>query len=465
MRIHFLLLALGLGFLTSLNAQEVSISGTDAAYAGRMLEISIPGHPILDKPLFREKVSCDSQGSFRIRLDIDSTTVVFIDNGSHRGRLLVQAGGTYTVILPPPADLSYEEKVSPFFEPLDIPLRTTDPNDINQQIYHFDSAFAPVNQALIMARQQGRDPDPEELTEKIEDGFRETDVPWFRAYRNYKYGILALNAGNRGLEEISRNYLGSRVWEQHPGYMELFASMFRDFLIYYDQTDPGKGLLYLINRVQPLDSIRAMISLHPALSSPAMVDLVLLQELPSLFYRGDMHKESILILLSRMEEDAVSERFALYTRQLREKLASLVVGNHPPDFELKDQHGQRCSLKDFKGKYTYLMFCTPDHYGCMMEYPFLNSYMEKHSPYLEVVTIMVAADQEAVKAFMERNGYQWRSLYYGGNNGLLDDYLVKAYPVAYLLGPEGELILSPAPLPTDRFEQRLFHIMRSRGDI
>jgi len=111
------------------------------------------------------------------------------------------------------------------------------------------------------------------------------------------------------------------------------------------------------------------------------------------------------------------------------------------------------------------MFCTPDHYGCMMEYPFLESYIPKHSDYLEVVCVMVAEHPEQVGAFMERNLYHWKALYYGGENGILDNYLVKAFPVAYLIGPDGNLILSPAPLPTDGFEQQLFRIMRSRGEI
>ncbi len=142
-----------------------------------------------------------------------------------------------------------------------------------------------------------------------------------------------------------------------------------------------------------------------------------------------------------------------------------MAGYPPPDFDLGGNDGKSWSPADFKGKYTYLMFCTPDNYGCMMEYPYLNSYVSKHSDYLEVVTIMVAEYSEQVDSFMDRNEYLWKALFYGDENGILDDYLVKAFPVAYLLGPDGNIILSPAPLPSDGFEQQLFRIMRSRGDI
>jgi peroxiredoxin len=193
--------------------------------------------------------------------------------------------------------------------------------------------------------------------------------------------------------------------------------------------------------------------------------MVLLQELSDLFYRGDYHKEAILILLDSMEHDPVSPQFATYSRQVKEKLSSLMVGHSPPTFSLPDLNGGQWSPADFKGRYTYLFFCTPDHYGCMMEYPFLQSYHEKHSEYLNVVTIMVAEDQSKLGDFMKRNGYGWETLFYGEQTAVLRDYQVRAFPTAYLLGPDGNLLLSPSPLPSDGFEQQLFRIMRSRGEL
>ena len=48
--------------------------------------------------------------------------------------------------------------------------------------------------------------------------------------------------------------------------------------------------------------------------------------------------------------------------------ADLIMANL---WQIED--GQKeIKLKDFEGKYTYLFFGTTDHYGCMMEYPFLQ---------------------------------------------------------------------------------------------
>ena len=193
--------------------------------------------------------------------------------------------------------------------------------------------------------------------------------------------------------------------------------------------------------------------------------MILLQEFSNLFYRGEYHKEAILIMLDSMAMDPVSEEFGIFAAQLKQKLSSLVTGHTPPALNLEDLEGRTWTLEDFQGKYTYLFFGTTDHYGCMMEYPFLQSYVAKHSEYLNVVIVMVSEDRNKLADFMKRNGYTWLALPYDGNPEILDDYMVKAYPAAFLIDRNGKLLLSPATLPSEGFEQQLFRIMRSRGEI
>jgi peroxiredoxin len=166
-----------------------------------------------------------------------------------------------------------------------------------------------------------------------------------------------------------------------------------------------------------------------------------------------------------MAMDPVTPRFGVYAEQLMQKLASLVTGNTPPAISLEDLDGRTWTLKDFEGKYTCLFFGTTDHYGCMMEYPFLQSYVEKHAAYLNVITVMTSEHREKLDDFMQRNGYSWTVLHFDGQPGILDDYMIKGYPTAYLIDRNGKLLLSPATLPSEGFEQQLFRIMRARKEI
>jgi len=447
-------------------AQTVTIAGEDPEYAGKSIHLSVPGHPFLDRPLLSETIVCDDRGGFRTEVEVETGTMIRLMAGIHDAGLYVEPGQHYKVLLPAFREVAYSERISPFFEPVRVPLKIEgNQRDVNHELYRFDSLFTPLNEQLIQSRRQGKEPLVDSIIALLSSEFTGGTTPWFDDYRRYKTGVLVLNAGRTGLESISRDYLGPGVRETHPAFLELFGAMFRDFLVYYDRTPEGKGIRYHINRTHNLDSLRNIIVRHPSVENDTLADLILLQELPALFYRGDFHKEAILILLDSMEADPVKPVYSVYAQQLRKKLSGLVIGYAPPHFCLEGTDGRSYSPGDFKGKYTYLMFCTPDHYGCMMEYPFLSSYLLKHTDYLEVVTIMVAEKMEQVTAFMERNDYQWKVLYYGEQDGILDDYLVKAFPVAYLLGPDGKLVKSPAPLPSDGFEQQLFRVMRSRGEL
>jgi len=247
--------------------------------------------------------------------------------------------------------------------------------------------------------------------------------------------------------------------------VELFRVLFKDFIFYYTNSEEDLDFRSIVNRNQQLQKARQLVLNHPAVWNDTLAEMILLQEFSELFYRGEYHKEAILIMLDSMALDPVTPEFGIYASQLKQKLSSLVTGNPPPDFSLLDLAGTTLSLSDFEGKYTYLFFGTTDHYGCMMEYPFLQSYIEKHAAYLNVVTVMTSEDRDKLDDFMRRNGYSWTVLHFEGQPGVLDDYMIRAYPTAYLIDRDGKLLLSPATIPSEGFEQQLFRIMRSRGEI
>ncbi|MCK5136038.1 MAG: TlpA family protein disulfide reductase [Bacteroidales bacterium] len=449
-----------------LEAQSATIRGTDPDYSGASIHVSIPGNPFMTVLKYSETITCGDNGNFEIAVDVETGTMVQLETGIYQATLYVEPDCSYEVVLPAYRKKEYADRISPFYQPLRVPLRVVNRSgDVNLDIYRFDSLFFRVNEEVILSRRLGKETDMDSMIHWLESAFEGDTSLFFNKYQRYKYGVLKLNQGKTGLEAISKKYLGPVVSESHPGFMELFNAMFKDFLFYYSRTPDGNGLRNHINRTHHLDSVRNIIGRHPSVWNDTLVDMILLQELSVAFYRGDFHKEAILILLDSMVMDPVNPAFAVYAKQIKKKLSSLVVGHPPPRFTLSDPDGNHYTPDDFAGKYIYLIFCTPDHYGCMMEYPFLQSYHLKHSAYLEVVTVMVTEEKDLVGAFMRRNGYGWKALYYDDQPGILEDYLVKAFPMAYLIGPDGNLVLSPSSLPTDGFEQQLFRIMRSRGEI
>ena len=458
-------------------AQTVSIHGSGTGYSGKTVHITIAWNPFITVHEYSNRVTCNEEGSFELEIPLESPRVVQFETGLYQAYLYMEPGYHYEVDLPEYREKGRDARISPFYQPLVIPLSVSSRTflstreqvvgnqDINSAIASFDILFEGVNSGIIMQRRRGLNSSTDSIIRHMESGFKTDTTEFFSTYRRFRYGVLKLNEGKTGLEALSRNFLGPAVMEWHPGFVELFRAMFKDFIFYYSGTPDGKELRNLINRTQDFRQAREVVLKHPAVWSDTLAEMILLQEFSELFYRGDYHKEAILIMLDSMAGNPVSPDFGIYAAQLKKRLSSLVTGHLPPPFSLKDLDGNLCSLDDFKGKYTYLFFGTPDHYGCMMEYPFLQSYTEKHAAYLNVVTIMASEERSELKDFMKRNGYYWMVLHYENQPGVLTDYLVRAYPTAYLIDPEGKLLLSPAALPSDGFEQQLFRIMRSKGEI
>jgi len=461
----------------SIPGQSTSVHGSGPGYSGKAVNITIAWNPFITVFEYSNRVVCSEEGIFELEIPLESPKVVQFETGMYQAYLYMQPGYHYEVYLPKYQEKDRDARISPFYQPVVIPLKVSSrtslttgeqisgEQEINATIATFDSMFAGLNNGIIMQRRKELRSNTDSIIQNLESQFRTDSTMFFSSYRKFRYGILKLNEGRTGLEAISQDFLGPEVLEWHPGFVELFRVMFKDFIYYYSDTPEGQGLRSLINRTQDFRQARELVLKHPAVWSDTLAEMILLQEFSELFYRGDYHKEALLIMLDSMANDPVSPDFGIYASQLNLKLSSLLTGHKPPPISLKDLDGKLCSLEDFKGKYTYLFFGTPDHYGCMMEYPFLQSFTEKHAAYLNVVTIMASDERSELEEFMTRNGYDWKALHYEYQPGVLTDYQVRAYPTAYLIDREGKLLLSPATLPTDGFEQQLFRIMRARGEI
>ncbi|MEA3461017.1 MAG: TlpA disulfide reductase family protein, partial [Bacteroidota bacterium] len=461
----------------NLMGQSASVHAIGQDYAGQTIHTSVAWNPFTTINEYSNRVVCSEEGEFEQVIPLNSPRVVQFETGIYQTYLYMEPGFHYEVVFPDYVEKSWDDQISPFYQPIALPLvvssrtslssgeKVDGSEDVNYTIASFDSLFITANREIITHRKLGKPVNTDSLIQQLEVAFTGDSSRFFSDYRRFRYGALKLNEGKTGLAQLSRDYLGPTVMEWHPGFVELFRALFKDFIFYYAGSEEGQKFRNIVNRNQQLQQARQVVMNHPAVWSDTLADMILLQEFSELFYRGEYHKEAILIMLDSMATDPVTPDFGRYAAQLNQKLSSLVTGNVPPDFTLEDLAGKSWSPTDFEGKYTYLFFGTTDHYGCMMEYPFLQSYIEKHAAYLNVVTVMMSKKRNKLDDFMHRNGYSWTVLHFEGQPGVLNEYMIRAYPTAYLIDRDGILLLSPATLPSEGFEQQLFRIMRSRGEI
>lgn len=458
--------------------QNVIVHGNEQEYAGMKVAVDYVFNPITGHTKTLDTLHIDDQGGFSLSLAIDELTWIQMELGVYRSVLLLRPDRDYQISFPARRDKTEAETMSPFFESPVLHLQVEEgktikdakliprENELNTQIFGFDTMLYRINTDQLVARQENRAYAIDPVINNIEENYVNDQSDYFSKYRIYRYGLLQMNSGIKSLASIFDNYLVVEYPELHnPAYLDLFSKMYEKFFYYFSRTDQGENLNQIINLEHDLHALRAELRKHNSIANDTIADLVILKEVSESFYRDFFYKEALLILLDSLKVDPSLPIYATYAEDIHAKLTKLMIGTSAPEFSLPNQFGKIINLTDFRGKYIFIMFCTPDNYSCMKEYPFLKAMHAKHSEYLEVLTVMVTESVRTMLEFNKKNDYTWTTLYYGSNDKILDIYSIRAYPTCYLVGRDGLLIQSPATLPTEGFEQQLFRIMRSRGDL
>lgn len=460
------------------NCQFVELRGSASQFANDRIYIKIIDNPIIANSIIIDTINFNSEGAFSSLIGIDKPTWIFINTGVFQISMFVKPGYGYDISLPPKTIKSEANIRNPFFKPIiahiqveneykiDEPWKSVTYSDINSKIFRFDTLISSINNSMLDAFRNNKIINSDSVIASIESDFSTDSSEYFRNYRKYRYGIIKINSRDVGLQYIYENFLKSETPQiNNPAYMDLFQEMYSEFLFYFSRTEEGKNLKYIINGQQDIEALIDTLMKHDAVPSKQMAELIILNEIFDIYSKNYFYKEAMIILLDSISKKPTADEYASLAEGIKKQLTRLEIGERPPDFSLTDMKNNVRSLEDFRGKYVYLNFATPDNYSCLKEFPFLNVLDNVHKKYLEIVTVMVTDSIQEMKDFMTKNNYKWTSLYYGNDDIILQNYNIRAFPACFLIDPEGFIVQSPATLATEGLEQQLFKIMRSRGDL
>ena len=149
--------------------------------------------------------------------------------------------------------------------------------------------------------------------------------------------------------------------------------------------------------------------------------------------------------------------------KLYNELQLTAEGQPSPKFiDYENYKGGTSSLDDYKGKHVFIdvwaTWCGP----CLYEVPFLQEIEKKyHNKNIEFVSISVDAerDHDKWKKMVEEKGMGGVQLYADKSfdSDFAKDYVIKGIPKFILLDPEGKIVRSNAPKPSNKDLITLFN--------
>lgn len=464
-----LVFLLGFASIASLLGAKVRIIGCDTGYVDSKLILRIYEEYITYQEKILAEAIPDEKGCFYLEFPLERTSLVFLHLGKYFVYMYAEPGNSYHIHLPPRADKTEADRLNPYFTEEEVHLlpETEDLYELNHLIARFDSIYGPYYSQFALSVYSPPDPIlADTAVVSIFRHFEGISHPYFSDYLLYKTGILRFIASQYKARSLSAMYFRNHpVLFENPAYMELFHRIYDSYFSYFGRTETGKAIYDVINHNQSYTTLCQILAADEVFEGDTLRDLVILKNLHDEFYRNSFNRNAIIHVLDSFRLQGQVAMFWPVAANILKKVTQLMAGYPPPAFRLQDSQGNLKSLEDFKGRYVYLNFCYTSSYSCLREFEMLNTIYKKLKGYFEIVTILADPTLQKVTDFLNQNDYSWSFLHYGQQPDILKDYDIRAFPTYFLIGPDGKLILSPAPSPAENFQQTLFNVMRSRGDL
>ncbi len=456
----------------ALRAENILIYGTSKDYSGKTLEFYIYQERIFDSKLILSKVVADSSGNFSASFSLSETQCVYCQTPLYTAYIFAEPGKKYQVILPPLPGVQNDNIASPFFKP---PLWHLLPSikpgsyetELNHAIYNFDMQFEPFLDKQIL-----RYYDPQYSREKL-DSFviANLKIPdlenddYFVTYRFYKFAILGFMVNQFSNSDLYDLYLKEKpIRPDVPSWWEFFNLYFDKYFISLSGKQEFSALYSFIGNGD-YNSLFQLLGKDPALRDTSIREWVILEEIHNAFYENGLPLNTLSSFCDSLSAHTKDPVNILIAEKIKKSASALLVGNLPPSARIFNDTGDTLDLSKLHGKYTYIGFCSLDNLSCQQEFEYLKYFYHKHSEYLDIIVILPGSETDQVLSFSDQNSIPWKFWQAKENSQILEDYKVMAFPVFYLLDRDGKLIMSPAILPSDGFEQRLFSILKARKEI
>ncbi len=452
---YIILLFVCLFSITAFSASKdsVIIFGTAPEYANMQLAVEYRSNYISTEYKELKRFVVDENGLFKTVFYVPNTTRVQIKLGETVGYLIVEPGNFYQIILPPYYPLKPENKLNPFFVPELILLGIYNDDQINIKVRDFEDEynylFSKNIQKIVLT---GNHKAAQQIIDKTDNKFPSDSATWFYYYKHFKYlSLKSYIYSNQKRRVIKEGFSDIPVQYSLDPYWESFNHIFKGFFHYYSASKYGSEFKKFISSSESFDTICHSLVKDPLFQNREFAELVVLKGLYDAFYSNNYAKERIINLVKSAVSECYCKANRLIANDILLKIAKLRVGSSAPAFDLPTLSGKNKELKDFKGKFVYLNFANTQNYACKKDLQVLNQLAKIYKRDMHIVTILTDDDPDAAFDYVKNNKLKWSFLHFNQNGKVLLDYAIKAFPTYYLIDPDGNIILAPAPAPEEEF--------------
>lgn len=436
-------------------AGAVRVSGTAAEYAGRSFVFFTHSDPVTRSPLPIFTLSIGHDGNFSGSVEVTSPVYCFADFGIFRGRFFLEPGKEVTLHLPPLREKSFEESKNPYFEPVEIWLKTGDggTGELTNLISRFDTRLFRLTDKYfnqLYHRQMKSYADT--INRHMEGEFGNFKDPLFREHFRVRMAALEADVMRAGREKMAANLkdLPAEAWSR-PAFTDFLNRLYVNTLSTESKSPAGASLRLWVAR-ENLTELKNWTARFTAAPSP-LADVILLKLLYDAWYSGEFSKNGIRkMVASAYFSSHNMKEVRDMASMVSEKITFLQPGTTAPEICLPSGEDRTWCTRSNTSSYLYLLFADLEIPVCQEQVKYLKTLVEKTGKDVQVVVVASPSSRINVMEFMSR--HQVPGIVITDTPGLEAGklYKVRSYPSAFLLDSQHRVVLAPARTPLDGFE-------------
>ncbi|WP_027472664.1 TlpA family protein disulfide reductase [Saccharicrinis fermentans] len=455
--IWIVILLINWGFTYAQN-NTVTLWGNAPGYSNMHLTIERESNYITRSFQDLATFTVDPKGNFSASFAVEEITKIYISLGELRGHLYVEPGKTYLVTLPLYRPLKPEDKLNPFFTPGSVVLgvQNSSPQEINRKTTAFEEKYNYLfNKNIKRIILTGNKKDLFKIIDEIDVEFPAENGSWFYYYKHFKYQNLYEYAySSKPRRAIHNGFSTIPVLYNLDTYWASFNRQFNHFFHYYLSSKEGQSFKNTWNKSESFKLITRSLSQDTLFKNRELAELIILKNLYTGYFSNKYSKLKITNIVKSAKDSCVNDENNRIASEILDKITKLNIGEAPPAFELENLSGSKTIvLQDYKGKFVYLNFANTKNYACKKDFQVLEQMAQTYKKDMEIVTILTDEDPDEAMEYVKNNKFSWHFLHFGQNAKILLDYNIKALPTYYLINPEGNMVLSPAPSPEENFAE------------
>ena len=435
---------------------QVKITGKATGYSMNSIDLNILHDFISEEKIKLGTINFNAEGVFNLEIELSEINLCFADFDGYHAMIYLEPGKTYELVFPPKRTLTKSQRRNPFENPEPIWFGIVKPvgDELNVQIQQFEQAYAKYENKYfdqIYTSESKALVDTVKL--KLNKKFPKTNSALFESHKKYREAELefALNRGKSPFFMESYFSVNKPIYNL-DAYSVLFNQVFSNYFTVLSNASGGTAIRNMIN-TSGLHQLDEYFQKHLHFNKE-LSHFVLLKSMNDAGYSNQFTKASILKMLDLVKTSGWSEYEQKTAQLIRRELTYLTSGTSPPAIRLRNLNGQKVSFDDYPNSYIYLHFTDPKNPICRQHLDELKTIASHYKDKLVIINV-IPENRE----FKNEKG--WAGLFTTSESNLLETYKIKTYPVSYLIGKDGRLLLSPAPNPIDGLDRQLGQLLKS----